>query len=198
MRSRSPRPFTILDGMILVAAVACAFGLHRAVVDAVHSHAYNTFAMVSRLQDLSQRVLEVEFPLLVTLTPAVLVMRLRRPRPRWRRLLRQPGMVACCAAILPIAGALLGLRQFFRFLSDTTVIDRGDIISYRIGPPLGVLFGSVGAPVGFWVLGAWLILALSGRRRPEKSGIDRVGRLVGIGWISITVMTALSNLAALR
>jgi hypothetical protein len=47
--------------------------------------------------------------------------------------------------------------------------------------------------VGLSVLGAWLVLALSGRR-PETSWIDRMGRLVGIAWLSILAMTALAFL----
>jgi hypothetical protein len=35
------------------------------------------------------------------------------------------------------------------------------------------------------VLGAWMILALSGRSRPEVGWIDRMGRLLGSCWIAM-------------
>lgn len=43
------------------------------------------------------------------------------------------------------------------------------------------------APCGFTVAVVWLLLALSGRWRPEKSWIDRLGRLLGVVWIAYTI-----------
>ena len=40
------------------------------------------------------------------------------------------------------------------------------------------------APCGFTVAAIWLLLGLSGRWRPEKSWIDRLGRLLGVVWIA--------------
>jgi hypothetical protein len=40
--------------------------------------------------------------------------------------------------------------------------------------------------VGFAVGGAWLAMALSGRRRPESGWIDGLGRLVGVAWLAAT------------
>ena len=47
-------------------------------------------------------------------------------------------------------------------------------------PALILLYG---AAVGAAVTGAWILLAISGRRRPERSWLDRSGRLIGGFWI---------------
>jgi hypothetical protein len=113
MTPQASRKFTILDGMILVAALAGGFALRRAAEDSLAGHGSIAYgASVLFLY----RMIEAGFPFLVTLTPAVLVMRLRRPRPRWRRLARQPGTAASCAAILPIIIASVGLWKFVQLV----------------------------------------------------------------------------------
>lgn len=51
------------------------------------------------------------------------------------------------------------------------------VVSLRLIPPRPL--------VGSWIISAWLILAVSGGWRPEKSWIDRLGRAIGIGWIIV-------------
>jgi hypothetical protein len=184
---KTPRKFTILDGMILVAAVAGAFGLHRTVVDAREKHGHISY-VEDGIESIASRAIEAEFPLLVTLTPALLIMRLRRRRPQWLRLARQPGMAASCAAMIPIATSLIDLGQAAWNLEHPDGLFGELFLSI---PPVRVLYGGYGSAVGLWVLGAWLILGVSGRRRPEKSWIDRLGRVVGAGWLSILAINAL-------
>jgi hypothetical protein len=201
MTPRAPRKFTILDGMILVAATAGGFALWRAVGDTLGRHLGNVpFGAFSWFSSIVYRVVEAAFPLLAVLTPTVLIWRLRRPRPRWRRLMRQPGMAALCAALIPIATSLVGLRQIASLLANPASFVSGaggeDFNTFGStvtvsGPPLGDIYTTYGAGVGLWVLGAWLVLWLSGRRRPEKSWIDRLGRLVGIGWLMFLAASAL-------
>jgi hypothetical protein len=96
---------------------------------------------------------------LVGLTPAQILLRLRRPRPGWRDLVHQPGFIACLAAV---AGYL---------------IDRGwdDSIGLRF------------AAFPFWtsmaVLAAWALLLILKRCRAERRWIDRLGRVLGTAWI---------------
>jgi hypothetical protein len=40
---------------------------------------------------------------------------------------------------------------------------------------------------GHGVAAAWLIMALGGWWRPERSTIDRIGRALGFAWIAIMV-----------
>jgi len=96
---------------------------------------------------------------LVGLTVAQVLLRLRRPRPEWRTLVRQPGFVACCAGSIGFC------------------IDRGWVPFLR--------FESIHFPfmTSLAVLLAWSALLGLRRCRGERSWIDRLGRLAGAGWI---------------
>ncbi len=181
MTPRPSRKVTILDGMILVAAVACGFALRRGtegpsegVIEPTNWFGRNTREPVRAV-----------LPFLLTLTPAVLLMRLQRPRPRWPKLARQPGMAACCAAIMPIALTLLALahERWTRDPSSDEFAWAWVVNSY--------VLTEGGAIAGVWVLGAWLALGLSGRRRAERSGIDRLGRTIGVGWLLVLAVEIL-------
>lgn len=100
-------------------------------------------------------------PFLVPLTLAVLILRLRKPRPSGSHLLCQPGFWGCAA---PVSAAL-------------------------VMPALGVYFGvwSVAIIPGSVVV-AWIALALSRQWCNEKSWVDRAGRVVGTAWIIVLPM----------
>jgi hypothetical protein len=111
------------------------------------------------------------------LTPssfAVLAIRLRRPRPRVRRLARQPGFAACLAA--SGAGTVVAvLAVLFRIIRPKEDIS-------------GLWFMSI-LSLPFAVLGAWLLLAATGRwRRPVPGGVERLGWLIGWAWLAIIGM----------
>jgi hypothetical protein len=114
-------------------------------------------------------------PYLAALTAAVLVVRLRQPRPSLRRIGRQPGMVASttATAAMAIGGVWIGslLAAGSRFIRVETI------------------FVGYAQEVSFAVLGAWVALAISGRWRAEARWIDRLGRLVGLTWIGVTVVS---------
>jgi hypothetical protein len=191
----TPRRFTVLDGMILVAAVACGLSLRREAHAALQPHTVMPYE--NRVESTTRRTIEAMFPFLATMTPAVLIMSLRRPRPRWRKLVRRPGMAACCAAILPLIVSLIELHRLAMPLeghtSDNLRSSTGELLCFCSWlAPVGQLYGDAGIRVGLWVAGAWLILALSGFRRRERSWINGLGRVVGIGWISILGMRALA------
>jgi hypothetical protein len=185
------RRFTLLDAMILVAATAIA-------IPAIWSQIDNewTDAFVPSYWDRVQGgwrawpgvmpavfiadVIELARPCLATWTLALLALRLRRPRPTRRRLLLRPGMVACVAAACVLCLNTLGLLAFLLLelclgRGVPIVIDKG-IFS------LTVTDWSVDQ-VAFAVLAAWICLVLGGRRRPERSWIDRGGRALGDAWI---------------
>ncbi len=193
--SRAARKFTILDSMILVAAVACGFALHRAASSVIASEPkwVGPIPQQPPVVVYLRQVMEWGYPLLVPLTLAVLVMRLRRPRPRWRRLLRQPGMAACCAAVVPIVLSLVGLGRLIWILEPpepSFTLTSRRVYSIVVVPPIGEIFGAMECNIGLWVLGACLILILARRWRSERSAIDRLGRIVGIGWILMLVVHA--------
>jgi hypothetical protein len=98
---------------------------------------------------------------LVPLTLAVLVLRLRKPRPSWSHLLRQPGFWGCAAPVvaalvMPALGVYLGVW------------------------PVVIVPGSV--------MAAWAALALGRQWRYERSWVDRAGRVIGVSWIILLPM----------
>jgi hypothetical protein len=107
------------------------------------------------------------------LMPAMLAIRLRRPRPTWRRLSRQPGVVACAAGTAAMAAGCLIVAVRLLFNSPT-------------GPSFdsqGWLTVESRVPVA--ILASWLLLALSGRWRAEPGWVDRVGRFLGFYWVGV-------------
>lgn len=102
---------------------------------------------------------------------AVIGLRLRRPRPRWRRLGSQPGFVACVAMLVTLIPGLLWIATIY----------------HRPGfrRPLGFeqAWGCVIEWADSAVLGAWFALVVSRRWRPERSWIDRLGRILGLYWL---------------
>ncbi len=103
--------------------------------------------------------------LLVAVTPALLLIRLRRPRPGWRALMRQPGFVAVVAAVV-------GFWAFWYGGYYGVPVPRPSILS------------------GSAVLLAWAFLAATGLREREPGWVDRAGRLVGFVWIALGTITA--------
>src|SRR5262249_42635116 len=130
--------------------------------------------------------IQAVLPFLVAMTPAVLLMRLRRPRPRPRIVARQPGMAACCAAIIPMARTPIELARGNWRLASSSMHP----FAWR-SSALPLTEG--GALTGLCVLAAWVALAVGGRRRAERGWIDRLGRLVGIGWLLVMAVYLLGN-----
>jgi hypothetical protein len=104
---------------------------------------------------------------------AMIVIRLRRPRPRVVR--SQPGFIACVAVM---ASLLPGLAWFAT-------------IHHRPGFQRAQGFEQAWAIATQWTdtagLGAWFALFLARRWRPEPSWIDRMGRALGLYWIILLV-----------
>jgi hypothetical protein len=107
---------------------------------------------------LAQDAFWLLFPPLLVASFCCICLRLVPPRPPWATLVRQPGWCACLGSIL---GVMLGYAE-------------------------GVLFEkpvpSIIVPAT--VLLAWVVLAVSRQWQPERSWIDRAGRLVGVCWIA--------------
>jgi hypothetical protein len=119
----SARRFNVGDALILIAALCFALSGIRDRIQTLPARAswwlneYRSFrseaASVPPMSDedyqFSVRSLEYylsdEFQAwltsaLVAINSAALLIRLRRPRPDWHSLLRQPGFIACCAAAI--------------------------------------------------------------------------------------------------
>jgi hypothetical protein len=144
------------------------------------------------------------------MTLACLACRLRRPRPAWRRVAILPGTAALvvCAVLFAfrIVEVVIGLslpEVALPTYHQIATIPIGEAISLVIIRPFGgngvighieplgcfgVLTTSFASPCGPAVAAVWLFLALSGRWRPERSWIDRLGRLLGATWIVISLL----------
>jgi hypothetical protein len=103
----------------------------------------------------------------LALSPAFLVVRLRRPRADLRRLIRQPGLVACVAATLGLVYWLASLARAGRFSEGSIQV-------------LSVVNG-------LWVGTAWIVLLIVGWRA-EPGWIDRMGLVLGICWLGLFLL----------
>jgi hypothetical protein len=121
-------------------------------------------------------------PWLMAMSLAALMIRLRRPRPGFAELRSQPGMVASSLSSA-LTGAILAFFCLSRPATAGQTIDR---LSYAYQYKI--------IDNGVLVLGAWSALAMAGCLRRESGWIDGFGVLIGIGWISLWVVTSLPTL----
>lgn len=161
------RPFSILDGMILIAGVATGIGLARIGPQEWSMSPWWRFRLFMLMIG--------PIPLLmVGPTLAFLVVRLRRPRPRLLWLVRQPGTAACLAIAVSLTVSALSWTLY------GMGHDQGWI---RTPEYTGRFWRMSHDPLGVSVLAAWLGLAISRRWRPEPGWIDRLGWGIGLFWI---------------
>lgn len=192
------RRFRLLDAMILVAATAVGCAGTNVLFANPDPNAIFTWRVFSELKDalfegrdtemrsmaavmLCGEILGVCSPIVAAWCVALIVLRWIGPRPRWRRLAREPGLVACCASTLSLVvlgghGIIyaLGLRY-------QTLID---FIDDPVG--LGLILSTM--IIGMAVLAAWMTLLLGGRWRAEPTWIDRLGRAIGVYWIVVGLL----------
>jgi hypothetical protein len=184
------RPFTVLDELILIIPLAVAI----VVTVAFLSHenplsAYRGQASIWLVLDWVPVVLLGLVPRYAALgMVALLVLRLRRPRPGWRRLSRQPGAVACAAATAALlAGGVLVLS---RYMSMANPIGSNPVNIPLVHMPNELAWGPHDWPIlesriPPAVVSAWFVLALCGRWRAEPSWMDRTGRVFGSFWVGL-------------
>jgi hypothetical protein len=117
-------------------------------------------------------------PLAAVWTLALIQIRLIGPRPRFRALARQPGMVAAVSVGLAttlmglplvVGGLVFGLKSYHQSFPP---------VAY-FALELSHLF------IAMAVLVSWMTLILGGRWRVERSWIDRLGRVAGTSWVFV-------------
>ena len=107
--------------MVLIAATASAFALFRTMqIDYLAGRRQLLSALIV------QHVAETMIPFLTMWSLALAGLRLRQPRPPFRKLARQPGMIACCAAMLTLVIEVLGIILGELILPPNAVILRTD------------------------------------------------------------------------
>jgi hypothetical protein len=187
-----PRRFTLLDAMTMIAATAVGLALGRvlgppAAGPVRPAELFVTPAGGWTIREIALRAATAwapVIPCLVAWTFAVLALQLRRPRLPWGRLAGQPGLVAGLVAVITLAlhaAALLAAAWFDGRFSYATP-DRFQAVALNAALLLA-------HRVGWSVIVAWSALALSGRWPSGPAWPERLGRLVGVGWILSFLLT---------
>lgn len=190
MSSKSRRMPTLLDAVLLVGSAAIGLGMfqwaHRSMFQGwiwMLDHglpARGDWRAVNLVVTCSDTMVLL-IPLAAPWTFLLLFLRMRPPRPRWRQIWRQPGMLACLAMLAGWCWSLLAVLAAF----DATQI----ALPSRGGSPFQwtqkFLSDGVFMYVGLAVAASWLSLWISGRWRRSADWIDFMGRVVGVLWIVI-------------
>ena len=171
----------IADLLFLVAASALGLALTRFVILSLDED--STASEASRIMLTGTRYLFAVLPTALMWTIALLILRFRSPRPSLRRLIRQPGMIACVAVAVSIVLRSTGLL----ILGLRTSFDHSNLeIPVNWDEWLGTyFFVSLASEVGVVVLCAWVVLILSGDWRLGRGWIERASVFLGIFWIGI-------------
>ena len=172
------RRFTLMDAMILVAATAAGCALIRYYWNFYGGWPRDGFSLFGWAMTSACFLSPLSF--------ALIVLRMRTPRPTRTRLRRQPGLVSNLVVMLGwfIYGGLAAWAWLRRIAGR-------DISSPD--PDLDLLIviqrvHSCTELVGWMVAASWFALVLAGACRPEPSWIDRAGRILGACWIAIAVL----------
>ncbi len=175
------RRFTIADGMILVAATAAGLAWIGRVLPTMTGNWPQAGSSFDRAWMLAVGGTALALPCVLAWTVAVLVLRLRGPRPSWRRIVRQPGAVACLAASLGLLAASVLMASVIAYL---WMSGRWSGASWKDLAGTLLEWEGLASPfVGVGVAISWAMLAIEGRWRSERGWIDRAGRALGLFWI---------------
>jgi hypothetical protein len=181
---------TLLDAILLVGSAAIGMGAFQLARRSLFQgwiwlmdyglpdvHTWSALNLIVTCTDVTMFLIPVVGPWTVLL----IVLRMRPPRPSWRRIWRQPGMAACLAVLL---------GWFWSGVALVLALDAGYVArSNRFHSPeewwQKYLADEVFMYVGLAVAAAWIVLVFSGRWRRSADWIDLLGRLMGILWIVI-------------
>jgi hypothetical protein len=179
-QAATPRRFTLLDGMFLVAVTAIGLGWNRLSMKDFETYNF-PWMRVSPLLRSFNLSMWVLVPHLSLWTLAILALGLRRPPNQLSEVVTRPGMAACVAAALAIT------------------FDLAWYIPFKMGHPGGILPGIMMIrcidTVTFAIGGAWAVLAVGSLWKAERHWIDRAGRVLGVAWVIVTTSFHFRDLA---
>jgi hypothetical protein len=162
------RRFGLLDAVVLMAALALAFYLVRICL-------YETAPILKhrsalRLSFAVRITHDVYAACIAALGGAMIVLRLRRPRPRLMDVLRQPGFAGCIASTLVFGTCIL------------STMPNQDVSS--------VLFLASIANA-YVITGVWFAVLYANFWHPEHGWIDRMARVVCVSWLVLPFVRCL-------
>ena len=174
-RDAVKREFTLLDALILAVAVSVAMA--GIIIIFPRGSEQATLLLISR----------APVALLLPATLSLIPVRLIPPRPRGKRLWRQPGWVASMSVALALsiyaanrfASMMLSCVYGFRDDAEFGIADLDLDLEWEIFH-LFVIFPDF---LVFAIAAAWFTLAVSGVWTSEKGWIDWLGRLFGVCWL---------------
>ena len=103
-----------------------------------------------------------------------------------RRCWRRPGAVAC--------GAIVAAMVFCTAGEALAAAQQGRWPWMSPWNPFLNAWPNYELRIGLAVSGAWLVLAVMGRWRAERSAVDRVGRAIGGLWLGVTLYRIVAGL----
>jgi len=193
----APRKFATADLMILVAGFAAGIAWTQASLDDPNATLGEDLETATAIpwRLLLEPWIEAPTPIMASIGAALLVCRLRPPRPSLRRLARQPGAVAlaCMGLMLTTEGVLLLLGWALQTLLDWASPRRFLPNFFPVFPPKSWTLAHQYHEVGMAIASCWLALYLSGRWKPEPTWLDRLGRFLGIYWIVLHLLRSLAT-----
>jgi hypothetical protein len=133
-------------------------------------------------------------PCLVSLTVAMMVLGMRRPRPR--RAARRPGRVVGIAVLLALAwkSEEFGVLLAAWWRSSAATWNPASFWENAFSGHWAYFWLTLPGPAGFAVVVGWMALALGGRRPPAPDAVERLARAIGWAWIALALSSAAGNL----
>jgi hypothetical protein len=180
VEAKTPKRFSLIDAMVLVAATGIGLARGRSVAGSGLT---------------LQIIVEYVVSMATMWTLAILALNLTRYATTRRELACRPGFSALVAVVVVRAIEIIQLvidesriDERFLFRGVTTWID-------RIWALLNVDMALYQCSIAGAVAAVWLTTAMAGCWRPEKTWIDRVGRCLGVFWLLAAVAYSLSDWA---
>jgi hypothetical protein len=169
VESPKPRNLTLIDAMILVAAIGIGLAVIRTWSPPHYTWQYTPIPPPTWLEWSSFVLSAWAFylaPMPAVFSLAVLILRALHPRPPLRAAFAQAGSAAALGSAVAIAS---GVAFFLLDLRNPS------------GHELPFEYTTYSAGVA--VAGVWVVLASAGIWRPHRDWVDVLGRVLGVYWI---------------
>ena len=183
---KSYRKFTVLDALLLIAAVAIGLAWTKYYNDCKNEYD-STYIEGERPPYVRgiEAVLSCTIGLshcVAVVTIVLLLLRFFGPRVRFRRLVCQPGVVAGGAVLLAVLVGMID-PAVYRIRTNFTDFNYANVCN------LSDYFTLSSGNASLAVASAWILLGASGRWRGGNDWIDRFGLALGLFWLVIGPFT---------